>query len=147
MSQTHDSQTPRNATAALRPPERPIEYWDCIDTPDYDNIQRILSYLSRMFEVPGAALTALERLLDLAYPGEKTTFVCRICGERVTVPQTPGKRPTVLCKKGTCQQIDNRQRIQRYRARRAQLRRESSLPLTVSSSQEGDCCCCSFQPA
>ncbi|MBN1428460.1 MAG: hypothetical protein JXB07_08745 [Anaerolineae bacterium] len=56
--------------------------------------------------------------VSLTYPGEKTTFVCRICGERVMAPQTPGKR------------------IQHYRARRAQLRHGSSLPLSVSSSQE-----------
>jgi recombinational DNA repair protein (RecF pathway) len=113
-----------------------VEYWDCTDTPDYENVQRILSYLSHMTQVPGAALTALERLLDLAYPGEKTTFVCRICGERVTVPQTSGKRPTTLCKKADCRRTANRQRIQRYRARRALLRQESSSLLSVSSSQE-----------
>ncbi len=131
-------QTPRNATVALQLVDRPVEYWDCTDTPDYENVQRILSYLSHMTQVPGAALTALERLLDLAYPGEKTTFVCRICGERVTVPQTPGKRPTALCKKADCQRIANRQRAQRFRARRAQLRQESNLHPVIPSSEESD---------
>ena len=91
-----------------------------------------------MTQVPDAALTALERLLDLAYPGEKTTFVCHVCGDLVSVPKTPGKRPIALCKKTGCQRAANRQRAQRFRARRAQLRKESSLHLTVSSSQECD---------
>jgi len=94
------------------------EYWDCTDAPAYDNIQRILAYLNRLEAVPGPALTALERLCDLAYPAPKTTFTCRICGESIGVPKTPGKRPTSLCKKTDCQRIANRQRVQRYRARR-----------------------------
>jgi hypothetical protein len=134
MPEKGDFQIPPNATVALRPGEKSVEYWDCTDTPDYENIQRILSYLSRMFEVPGDALTALERLCDLAYPGEKTSFVCRICGDRVTVPRTPGKRPTVLCKKSDCRKIANRRRAQRYRARRAQLRHSAhALPLEEKS--------------
>lgn len=142
MAQQHPSPTPPNATVALQPWQIPTvldsvtEYWDCTDAPDYDNIQRIISYLSHIFQVPGAALTALERLLDIAYPGDKTSFVCRICGERVTVPQTPGKRPTVYCKKGTCQKTANRQRAQRYRARRSQLPQEDNSHPVDSSSQE-----------
>lgn len=94
-----------------------MEYWDCTDSPDYENVQRILDYLSRLPQVPGAALDALERLLELAYPGDKTAYTCRICGERIMVPKTPGKRPMSLCKKVDCQRAANRQRVQAYRAR------------------------------
>ena len=94
-----------------------MEYWDYADTPDYENIQHILAYLSRLEAVPGPALTALERLCDLAYPASKTTFTCRICGELIVVPKMPGKRPTFFCKKTDCQRIANRQRQQRYRSR------------------------------
>lgn len=92
------------------------EYWDCTDTPDYGNIQRILAYLTRLEAVPGPALTALERLCDLTYPGPKTTFRCRICGEPIVIPKLPGKRPISLCKKSDCQRAANRQRVAKYRA-------------------------------
>ena len=96
-----------------------MESWDCTDSPDYENILRILGYLSHLMEVPGDALTALERLLELAYPGEKTAYRCRMCGEIILVSKTPGKRPSTLCKKVDCQRAANRERVQRYRARRS----------------------------
>jgi hypothetical protein len=108
-----------NATVTLRTLELSMEYWDCTDSPDYENILRILRYLSHLMEVPGDALTALERLLELAYPSEKTAYRCRMCGELILVPKTPGKRPSTLCKKVDCQRAANRERVQRYRARRS----------------------------
>jgi hypothetical protein len=92
------------------------DYWDCTDTPDYENFQRILAYLNRLEAVPRPALTALEHLCDLAYPAAKTTFRCRICGEQIVIPKLPGKRPTSLCKKSDCQRAANRQRVAKHRA-------------------------------
>lgn len=114
-----------------------MEYWDCTDSPDYENIQRILGYLSHLMEVPGDALTALERLLDLAYPGEKTAYRCRICGDLIIVPKTPGKRPSSLCKKMACQRTANRQRVQHYRARHTRSLPGPETALTHPDSRSG----------
>ncbi len=105
-----------------------MEYWDCTDAPDYENVQRILGYLFGLMEVPGDALTALERLLELAYPGEKTAYRCRVCGDLIIVPKTPGKRPSSLCKKVDCQRAANRERVQRHRARHRQVSPDSEIP-------------------
>lgn len=86
---------------------------DCTDQPDPENIRTILDWLART-PTPGTALDALEALVKIAYPGEQTHYICRICGDTIDVPRRSGKSPT-LCKKTECQRTANRERVQRHR--------------------------------
>jgi len=97
------------------------EYLDCTDQPDPENIRRIINFLSGLenkqglIALPSEALDALEQLLKIAYPGDEETYHCRVCGDPIQIPRTPGKKPSSLCKKTDCQRQANRERVARYR--------------------------------
>src|SRR5688572_15761268 len=92
------------------------EPWDITDSPDPENIRRIIHHMSRIRGaygiglVPGEALDAIEKLLKIAYPGAESTYQCRICGDTIEVPKRSGKLPD-MCKKIDCQRAANRQRV------------------------------------
>lgn len=92
------------------------DLWDITDRPDYENIRRILSQLSRREDIPGAALDALEGLLSIAYPGEVVTFTCELCGSPVRAPKTPGKKPSRYCGSVDCEREATRRRVAKHRA-------------------------------
>lgn len=91
------------------------DLWDITDQPDYENITRIIGYLSRREDIPGAALDALEGLLKVAYPGEVYTFTCEICGSPVRATRTPGKKPSRYCGSADCAREATRRRVAKYR--------------------------------
>ena len=92
------------------------DLWDVTDQPDYDNIMRIVGYLSQRADIPGAALDALEGLLQVAYPGEVATFTCEVCGASVHAPKTPGKKASKYCGSEACKREVTRRRVAKYRA-------------------------------
>ena len=105
----------------------PFQAWDITKSPDPENIRKIIEYMSGIKGasginlVPGEALTAIEALIQIAYPGEEAAYQCRICGNKFHAPKRSGKVPD-LCKGYDCQKEANRQRVNKHRTKKQRIK-------------------------